>query len=151
MAVRFSELLSKNTDNVERPKPYPAGHYYGKLGKFTLGDQNQNKTPYVRFPVTAVSPGEDIDPADLEGINLGKKQFRSDFFLTEDAEYRLKEFLKSLGLNVQGRSFGEILPETPGADVYFELTSQPSDREEGVFVNFITNITGVAGMEQKAA
>lgn len=150
MAVSFKDLLSKKADDAKPPVAYPAGHYYGKLGKYSLGDNNRNKTPYVRYVVTATGLGDDIDQEEFStlGLKLGEKQFRLDFFLTPDSEYRLTEFMQSIGLDTAGRSFAELLPETVGADILFELSMQPAQgrdgsEQEGRFVNFITGATGV--------
>jgi hypothetical protein len=151
MSVDFRELLKKKADDAKRPPAWPAGHYYGKLGKFVLGDQNKNNTPYVRFSVQATGPGDDIDPTELQDedgkpIDITKRNFTRDFFLTPEADYRLTEFIKSLGIDTTGRDFAELLPETTGADVIFELSKQPSQNAEakpGDMVNFITAMTGV--------
>lgn len=152
MAVDFRNLLKTKAEDAKRPPAWPAGHYYGRLGKYTLGDQNKNNTPYVRFPVQPTSAGDDVDPAELVNedgtpIDLTKRQFRQDFFLTDDAKYRLREFIETLGIDIAGREFDELLPECVNADVIFELTQQPAqgaNAKPGEMVNYITNITGVA-------
>lgn len=146
MARDFKELLAKNMDQVERPKAWPAGHYFGKLGKFTLDDRNRNNTPYARFAIQATSADDDVDAEALnealKGKPISERNFRKDFFLTDEAEYRLKEMMESIGINVSGRSIGECLPECPGADIHFELTMEPSQDGKD-YINNVGTITGV--------
>lgn len=150
MATSFKELLGKKADDAKPQPAYPAGTYYGKLGKYTFGDQNKNKTPYVRFNVTATGLGEDVDEQEFNqlGIKLGEKQFRLDFFLTDEADYRLKDFIQSLGIETAGKTFNELLPDLPGSDIMFQLSMQAARNPDGSdaedrFVNFITTATGM--------
>jgi len=117
MSVDFRQLLSKPLDDVKRPPPLPGGTYKGRVKGFELGESTQKKTPFVRFNLSVESPGEDVPAESLVDIDLTKKSLRRDYFLTEDAYYRVKEFLESLGINTSGRTLDETLPETQNAEV----------------------------------
>lgn len=73
MAVDFKTLLSKPLDEIKRPPALPAGTYHGIVQKYEFGESDKNKTPFVRFTFTIAMAGEDIDPSELEGIDLGKR------------------------------------------------------------------------------
>lgn len=147
MAVNFKDLLGKNMDKVERPKSFPGGTYRGNLGKFTVGESAKKRTPFVSFPIVLSGPGDDVDLEELSVRGLqdqfGKKTVKKEFYLTPDSEYRLKEFLESLGVPIQGRSYGEALPESAGLEVLVELTEEPLQEGEG-FRNQVGNVTGVS-------
>lgn len=56
-----------------------------------------------------------------EAIDLAKRQLRRDFFITEDALWRLDEFLGALGIELTGRSYEETIPEAVGKNVEIEV------------------------------
>lgn len=125
--VDFSSLLSKPLDEVEKPLPLPAGTYHGRILKYGVGETTSDKkTPYVQFDFQIVAAGEDVDPEALVKIDLSKKQMRNSFYLTPDAEYRLKEFINSCGISTAGRTFNETLPETINQPVLISVIQKPN-------------------------
>lgn len=147
MAVDFSKLLSKPLDDVKKPPALPAGTYYGFIKKYEFGDNNTNKTPYARFEIHLTEPGEGFDPADLELIratDITKKAYRKDFFLTDEADWRLKAFIDSCGVQTAGRTFAETVPELLNMQVQCEMILQNSQKNEKEQVNFLGDVAGRA-------
>jgi hypothetical protein len=128
--VDFSKLLDKSAGEAKKPPVLPEGIYTGVVKGYQIGDNNKNKTPYVRFALGYIEAMEGVS---IDGIDLAKRQGRSDFFLTEDALYRLDEFLKSIGVDPNGKTYREALPEATGASVKIEV---------GHFVNQSTGELG---------
>lgn len=133
MSADFRTLLSKSTDTIERPKPLPQGTYYGTISRHEFGESSNKRTPYVRFHLQLTGPSDDIDPDMMEGIDCTKKTLRRDFYLTEDALYRLKDFMESLGIETAGRSLGEVIPETTGMPVMISVTQRNSQDGKEVY------------------
>jgi len=142
----FSLLLKKPAGEAKRPPPLPMGDYTAIVRGFELGDQNRNKTPYVRFPTTLQDwPKDSSDEwtvVDGEGnaflankadVDLSKRSMRKDFYLTEDSLWRLDEFIRSCGINPNGRTYEEIFPEIVGQPVLVEVQQ---------YLNQQTNETG---------
>ena len=142
MAVDFKKLLAKNLDEVERPRPLPPGTYYGRVSKFTVDVSKEKKTPFVRFLVAVTSAGDGVDAESLNGVDLSKKQLRKDYYLTQDADYRLKDFIKSCGIQVAGRSFESTLPDTMNAPVIMEVTQRAATDGSGEFYNDVGSMKG---------
>ena len=142
MAVDFKKLLSKNMDEVERPRPLAPGTYYGRVSKFSVDVSKEKKTPYVRLLLAVTSAGDGVDLDSLNGVDLSKKQLRKDFYLTNDAEYRLKDFLKSCGIQVAGRSFESTIPEAVNAPVIMEVTQRAATDGSGEFYNDVGLLKG---------
>lgn len=116
--VNFEELLGQNTDEVEKPKPLPAGTYQMAVKEHAFDKSSKKGTPYVRFQLTPIAPGEDVDADLLAQLpNWQQKSIKADFYLTTDAIWRLKDFLESCGVNCSGRTFAELIPEATGAYV----------------------------------
>lgn len=141
MALDFSKLLSKPADDIEKPKPLPAGTYNGSVAKYEFAESKEKKTPFVRFMLSVSSAGPDIEPESIEGIDLSKKQLRRDFYLTDDAMYRLKEFLESLGISSPGRAIGEMIPEALNCGVIIEVT-QRSSQDGSEIYNDVGSVKG---------
>lgn len=141
----FSALLKKPAGEAKRPPLLPVGDYHGVIRSHEMGDNNQNHTPYVRFTVVLTEWPEDVEPEDREGIELNKRQMSRDFFFTEDALWRLDEFIRSCGIDPQGRPYEEILPELIGQPVTAQIQRGLSRRREGEFYNNIGEVVGQYG------
>lgn len=105
---------------AKKPAALPAGDYQGLIKSFEFGDQNRNKTPYVRFHVglQTVPAGAELP----EGTDLAKRQMRRDYYLTDDALWRLDELLRSLGVAFDGqKTYEELVPSVVGAPVLVEV------------------------------
>ena len=126
MTVDFKTLLSKPADSVERPKPLPAGTYHGLITSYKYDESQQKKTPYVRLNLVTHRAGEDVDAELLNGVDLSKKQLRRDYFLTDDAMFRLKDLIESCGVQTTGRSMGELVPELLNKAVIISVVQRPS-------------------------
>jgi hypothetical protein len=107
----FTSLLSKNIDNVERPKPLPIGSYQFQIARYEFGESREKKTPFIRFFNRPAQPMDDVD-TELLPPNWNEREVRLDFYLTDEAIYRLKDFLEHLGLRISGRTFDTVIPET---------------------------------------
>lgn len=146
----FSHLLSKPSGEIKAPKGAPAGDYFGVIAGHVFGESRQKKTPYVRFSINNVEPTpEQLQDqqerlADPE-LNLTKKSPYIDFYLTDDALYRLKDFLDSIGIDDGGgvRSIGERIPEATNHPVQFTLDEQPSQDGKTSY----NNIVEIAGRQ----
>ena len=119
MSPDFASLLKKPAGEAKRPPALPAGDYPAVVSSFEYGDQNKNKTKYVRYHVRLTGWAEGVEP--IEEMDLSKRQLRRDFFLTDDAFWRLDEFLRSTGLDPAGRSYEEVIPEIIGKNVTAEV------------------------------
>lgn len=120
----FANLLSKPLDEVKRPQAIPAGTYNAMIKSYEAAESKEKKTPYIRFHFTITGPGADVNAADLDGVDLSKKQLRRDFFITPDAEYRLKEFIESCHIDTRGRTFQSTLPDMVNQPVLLEVVQR---------------------------
>lgn len=143
----FSQLARKPAGQATRPPLLPIGNYMGRIKSFEWGESSQKKTPYVRFMIVPVAGGEDVDQTELAGIDLSKKQFRQDFFFTDDILWRLDKFLMTLGLSMDGRSYEEVLPESMGSEVKFALTQKMNQTGTDSF-NEIMAISGTVDITE---
>jgi len=138
-APNFRTLLSKPVDSVKRPPVLPAGTYYGSISEYKFTEsKNVNKetgakTPMLAVTIKGLSPGEDVDQADLKDpadgtpIDMSKKYFIHNFILTENALFRLKEFQEQAGMSTAGRSFEETIPEMKGMPVVLSIVQRPTE------------------------
>lgn len=128
--MSFADILNKPVQSAEKPRPVPPGSYMLRIKGREIGESQQKKTPFVRFFYTIEAPGPDVNMAQLDGVDLTKKTLRDDFYLTDDALYRLREFLENaLGLNCSNESFGQVLVKTDGLRVIGNVKQVASKRE----------------------
>jgi hypothetical protein len=125
MAPNFSHLLKRPAGKAKKPEALPAGLYPGVIKSVEYGDQNKNKTPYVRCHLGLTGWPEDISEDDKapggEPVDLAKRQPRRDYYLTDDALWRLDELLRSMGIEPSGRSYEEVIPDAVGQSVTVEM------------------------------
>jgi hypothetical protein len=139
MTADFRQLLSTPMDEIKRPPPIPPGTYHGVVSSHEFRESSKKKTAYVQYNLALISPGEDVETSafnDAVGVlELSKRNFNVSFYLTDQAKYRVKEFLESLGVQTTGRSLGECVPEALNARVLVTVTQQNSDDGKSVYNN----------------
>jgi hypothetical protein len=137
----FTSYLRPPAASVGRPPVLPAELYSGIIKNWEVGDNNQNKTPYVRYHIGLVDWPESVPESarttvgpdhQIYLIDLSKRQFRRDFFLTPDAYYRLTEFLQSCGIEVPLENgvadFESSAPQAVGCRIKVEIQVYTNQR-----------------------
>ncbi len=139
--VNFRDLLSFNTDEVERPKPLPAGHYLGVIRSHEFAMSKNKGTPFVRFLIVPESPTDDVidHNNDLASIDLSRRELRRDYYITPQSRYRLADMLDAVLGKTTGRTADERIPETTGARVIFGVTQRTSEDGQDTY-NDVTSI-----------
>lgn len=152
MAPNFSHLLKRPAGQAKKPEALPVGDYPGIIKGFEIGDQNKNKTVYARFQLGLTAWPDSVDETErsktgadgkTEAIDLSKRQLRRDFFLTDDALWRLDEFLRSCGIEPEGRTYEECLPEAVGQQVTVEVQQYLNEKNNEIG-NQVGKVTGAA-------
>lgn len=140
----FSDLLDRPAGTAERPKPLPAGSYTCIVAEQRFGTaRNQEQTPQCVYSLVPLSPGEDVDADALEAVRgWDKRKRRAEFFLDEDSLWRLDDFLEKCGVNVNGRSYKECIPEAKNTEIIAFFVQNPSTKEGDDTI--FNNITGYA-------
>ncbi len=141
----FEEVLSKNLDGIEAPKPLPVGNYLLKVGKQIFGESKEKHTPYCRYEMEVLEPksGVDLEALSMVG-NYKAKKLRVDFWLTEDAIHRLKKFLEACGLSIKGKSVKQAIPEACGQTVIGNMTQRPNERDPDTVYNDVAAFAKVS-------
>lgn len=128
MALDMKSLLQKPAGKAVKPPSLPVGNYGGKITKYEYDNKNKNNTPYARYTVILNQWPDNVTEeekqyTDGEGvahtIDLTKRSMRKDFYLTDDAFWRLDEFLKSMG--IEGGTYEELIPKAVGLDCVAEV------------------------------
>jgi hypothetical protein len=125
----FTSLLKKSASEVTRPWAFPAGTYTLQIIGYEFGKSSKKETPFCRYKFNVTAFDQDVDPADLEGKDWQKKEIRDDFYLTENAMFRLVDFLESCGVNTAGRQLDELVPEAVGKMVKAAIVQTPNQRD----------------------
>jgi hypothetical protein len=126
----FQAILSKPAGEAERPKPLPVGSFLGLISGFEFKESSKQKTPFVQYKVKPQQALEDVDPALLEGIDLTSKELKVDFYLTEEALYRLDEFLKEhCGISIEGLPYDQAIGKAVNSVVGFTIKHETDQRD----------------------
>jgi len=140
----FSSLLDMDLDAIERPPAKPAGTYKMRVNKMPESTKSREKgTPGIEFNFSYVEAMGDVDPDDLEGVDITKGTARYTFWVTEDALFMLKEFLQKMGFETSGERISTLLPECVNREVFAYIAQQPRKKRDGTIdseappVNFI--------------
>lgn len=145
--VDFSALLRAPAGEAKKPSALPAGDYSAVIKSWEIGDNNKNKTPYVRFHIGVTGWPDHVDEESRQSegkpIDLSKRQMRRDFFFG-DALWRLDEFIRSTGVEARGRTYEEILPELIGAPVIAEVQQYMNEKTSEIG-NQIGKLLGTNG------
>jgi hypothetical protein len=137
----FSALLQTNTSEIEKPKPMPAGHYQFNIVGHEFGQSSQKKTDYVQFNVNPLAAGSDVDEDLLAQVkNWQGKKMNVKYYITEDALWRLVEFLNMIGLDTEGRSLEELIPETVNMQCWAYIKNEISTKNPEETIAFIENV-----------
>lgn len=142
MAVNFSNLLNKPTDNVARPVTLEDGTYFGTVQSHTFGESSSKKTPFVEYTIVLTHAHEDTDVGDIPAEKIVGKKMRTPFYLTDESMYRLVDFIGTLGVTTAGRTVGELIPQATGQTVMLDVIKKPSADGESYF-NEVKKVVGL--------
>lgn len=142
----FSSILDRAPSEIEKPKPLPVGTYTCVVNGLPTYDKSSKKqTDFVRFNLKVLAAGEDVDADDLstwmqkpDGTtrSLADTQIRHDLYLTEDAAWRLKDFLTHLGWDIEDSENGsmrQMIEQSAGRQVNVFMRHEASQDGTSVF------------------
>ena len=149
--VNFKSLLKGKAEEAVRPPKLPAGQYLSTIMSFVYGKSRKKQTPFVDFNWNINAASDEIDAellVDAEGnaMNVEGKKIRSTFYITPDAMWRLKDFFESVVGSISGRSFEELISDSPGTQAWLDVSQVPTDDGEDVF----NEVVGYANTEAEA-
>lgn len=144
-APQLSSILDRQGTEIERPKPLPVGTYRVIVVGAPRFDKSTKKgTDFVEFTLKYISAEEDVDEDDLkhaltkpsgESVALNEKTNKVTFYLTEDAAWRLKDFLKHCGVYNEDQSLRQMIAQTTNCEVLATVKHTPSDDGEAIYAN----------------
>jgi len=139
----FESILDQRADEVERPKPLPAGTYDVLVkGMPEHGVSSKQRTPFVRFTYILQAAGEDVDEDELaelltnskgEKVALSDRSIRDTYYTTPDAMFRLTDALTAMGIELEEKTIRAALDETPNASLRILVGHRPSEDGQQVF------------------
>jgi hypothetical protein len=151
----FSQFLRRTSGEAKKPPILPAGDYPGLIKSFKVDDDNKNRTVFVRFQLAytdwpAGAPdsweqfNKELGKSEMisrSDVDLAKRQPRKDYYMTDDALWRLDEALKSIGLEL-GPPYEELFPQAVGLPVLISVSQGLNTATDEVF-NQVDKISGL--------
>jgi hypothetical protein len=147
--MNLASLLNTSADSAKRPIPLNDGTYFGTIKSHEFIESKQKKTPGVQYNIELTHAHDDVDLTgyDEDGaevqLNPAGKNFRYTLWLSENSMFMLKEFIKSFGITVEGRSFAELIPQVVGQPVVVDIVKSPRTDGSG-FYNDIAKVAPAA-------
>jgi len=134
LAANFTNILSKPASDFERPKPLPQGTYLMMVKPgYRLDESTKKKTPFVEFLCDVVEATDDVDAGELAEMGgVAGKVTKATFYLTDEAAYRLREFLETLGLDTT-KPTDQILDDAAGQQFLGTIVHEPSQDGQSIF------------------
>jgi len=149
----FSGLLKAPAGQAPKPKALYPDNYPAVIKGWEIlpAPAGKNYSAIIRFQLGITGWGANV-PEDektvtmptgvVTSIDLSKKQLRRDFY--DSSLFRLDELIRSCGIEPNGRSYEEVLPELVGSQVIAEV-KQYLNQNTNEFGNEIGNLVGEAG------
>lgn len=156
MTVNWQDILNAKPEEAKKPEPLPPGTYIGVIESHEFGESSQKKTPYVRYKVKLIAPGEDVDRDAFNTFGgtekLSKTSRDLDYYMSDDARYRHTEFLQNAcKINVTGRGWAECIDETRGKQLLCQVSQEIEKRPPNAPANWepriFSKITDVTAAE----
>lgn len=129
----FDDLINMPVEDAEPPLSIPVGTWSVLVKKYEEVKSTQKGTPGVKFTFQLLEPGPDVDAGQLMDFrerypDYKKKEVAETFWITRDAMHRLRGFVEKIGVDITGKTFKQIFPETIGRSVNAYMTAVPSQR-----------------------
>lgn len=115
----FSSILDRQATEIEPPKQVPIGDYVCIIKSRRYDKSSKKGTDFVEYTLQPVEAMESVDQEQLAEVGgFADKTFKLTFYLTEDAAYRLKDFLADdLGIDAEDRSLRMMIEDAIGSSV----------------------------------
>ena len=147
--VDFSKFANMKAGEAKKPKAIPEDNYPGVIKGFSFEPAPPGKQyeSIVRFNLGLTDWGPNVPEAEKsqdlgsgpKAIDISKLQFRRDFY--DNVLYRLDDFIKSCGVDMNGRTYTEVLPELVGKRVVVQIKQYLNERTSDIGNN-VGDITG---------
>lgn len=135
----FASILDESPTEVSAPLPLPQGTYHCVVQGLPRYDKTSKKqTDFVEFTLKPIAAEEDVDPNELDEVGgLDGKTIRAQFFITEDAVYRLDEFHEHCGVDLNdGQTRRQRSEAVVNAEVRVFMKHEPSQDGTRIFARF---------------
>jgi len=140
MTASFEEILNLPASAIKPPEALPVGTYHAMVdGPLAPGKSSKKQTDLFTVKFKILSPMEDVDAAKAAEQQVTGKVITSDYYVTEDAVWRLRELLVDhLGIapkngSGQEKKLKELIAEAPGQQVLVNLKHEATQDGKRVF------------------
>lgn len=132
----FEEIMKRPGSAIQAPQAYPVGTYHCIVdGPAEPGKSSQKQTDFWRFRFKVVGIDKDVDAKAAAEQQIVGKVIAAEYYVTEDAVWRLKEMLQNLGITGldDTKNLEEGVSEAPGKQVWVKLRHEASPDGKRVF------------------
>ena len=129
----FGSILDKPVGKIKEPVAMPTGTYTFVVLHRRYDKSSKKQTEFVEFTCNYLDAGDDVDQDALkEAGGIAGKSLKATYYLTEEAAYRLKEFLAHLGIEEQD-TLRPMIEEATGKQFLGTIRHEPSQDGTRIF------------------
>ena len=135
----FQDVLNKPAAEIEPPKALPVGTYLCLVDgqpEITQRGKNNNYCAIFKLKIAQAQPDVDQQALQetLKGGSLQDKRLNHTLWITDDAAWRLDQFLaEHLGIEKGKKTLGEMVPEAAGRQVYVTIGHRASEDGKQIY------------------
>lgn len=125
----FNAMLDGDVGTAAQPSRLPPGTYTWEIESRRFDKSARKKTDFVEFTLKCIGHDEDVQTEDLPD-NWNGKKMKEEFYITEDALFRLDDFLKMAGVP-EGTGRRQGIEDAVGRYIKGQVTHRPYTRQNG--------------------
>lgn len=132
MTTNMQSILDRQVGSTPPPQPHPIGTYLFAIKDFKIDKEvGQNKVDVLVYNVVTLAAQPDVDQGQLVSLpgGISGKTQRLQFWLTEDAIYRLERFLKDV-MGIEGVTTKQGLTMAVGRQFLGHVKHKPNTKDD---------------------
>lgn len=129
MTIDFRDLLSRPASDFPEAPLLATGLWKGVLLSDEFGRSDQKQTPFWQVTVRPTEPLEDVNPSEIEGLDLTQYEMEYIFYITPKALFMISKFQTSLGFDAS-MNLDDFIRDKDwrGMEVLFRVEHQEGTR-----------------------
>jgi hypothetical protein len=133
MSENFEDLLSKNAEEIEAPKPLPAGTYRALILDHSFDKTQRKGTDFVQWTIRPTDAGDDVDADELaEMPEWNQKNLRYRLYITPNSLFMVERFLEeTLQIDPSNKTLREMIEESDEQELTIEVAHEPITDSNG--------------------
>jgi len=126
--MSFKDILNRNMDDVEAPKPVPVGTWTFKMSLKLKAPKTEDDDGYVQGIFVPIGAKDDVSPDEVAELGeLENARVFQRFWLRDNRdEWKMKQLLVTAGVEVSGKTLAEAIQAADGYLIDAAVSHDPN-------------------------